>query len=557
MQMFMLGALDKLTKERDLRRSQNSHLRKVCLQSAEELRRSIVVTENGNKRLSINSTGVEGRLNDVSYTAAGARILPCPPESMAGIDVCKYLLPFELACQSDNAKLVEIGLDTIQKLVAYGHILDSQFFEEGEDKKIVRVIDRIVQIVSDCFRGDGTSDGVQLQIIKALLTVMTSQYVEVHDSTLLKCIRTCFNICLISRNPVNQTTAKATLTQIVNLVFMKMEQYSRASDSSLDDVSSDEDEVKDVVKQVIDAVARLIDYKDERLQSPSRSNHESSAIQEEIQSADSYSRDAYFVFNSLCRISLRPISSNDISGSLLGYEQPPDRLQLPSASIDVKSKILSLQLLVAIVQNPGPIFRQSSLLLFIVRNQLCVSLSANGVSSLPDVYELSLAIFVSLLAHFKHYLKLQIEVFFKQIIFTMIESNTSSLRHKWLSIQALKAICSNKQIILDLYVNYDCNLKCSNVFERLVTDLSRVAQPRSAHELGCTPGQEHSLRIWAFDCIVSLLKCLVECMEHNSSGDHDDRLIERSDNSSIDALSRNAESLSSGDRYDPVRTRWK
>lgn len=52
---------------------------------------------------------------------------------------------------------------------------------------------------------------------------MTSQHVEVHEATILKAVKTCYNIYLASRNLVNQTTARATLTQMLNVIFTRME----------------------------------------------------------------------------------------------------------------------------------------------------------------------------------------------------------------------------------------------------------------------------------------------------------------------------------------------
>lgn len=72
--------------------------------------------------------------------------------------------------------------------------------------------------------------GVQLQIIKALLTVVTSQHVEVHEGTVLLAVRTCYNIFLASRNLINQTTARATLTQMLNVIFVRMENQALASE---------------------------------------------------------------------------------------------------------------------------------------------------------------------------------------------------------------------------------------------------------------------------------------------------------------------------------------
>lgn len=48
---------------------------------------------------------------------------------------------------------------------------------------------------------------------------------------------------------------------------------------------------------------------------------------------------------------------------------------------------------------------------------------------------------------------------------------------------------SDAQCVVDIYVNYDCDLNAANIFERLVNDLSKIAQGRSGQELGMTPLQ--------------------------------------------------------------------
>jgi brefeldin A-inhibited guanine nucleotide-exchange protein len=56
-----------------------------------------------------------------------------------------------------------------------------------------------------------------------------------------------------------------------------------------------------------------------------------------------------------------------------------------------------------------------------------------------------------------------------------------------------------------LYFSIDIILCC-----RLVNDLSKIAQGRQALELGATPNQEKSMRIRGLECLVSILKCMVE-----------------------------------------------
>ena len=60
---------------------------------------------------------------------------------------------------------------------------------------------------------------MQLQIIKAVLTAVTSTVFAVHDTTLLLAVKTCFYIYLVSKSGVIQTTANATLTQMLSVVF--------------------------------------------------------------------------------------------------------------------------------------------------------------------------------------------------------------------------------------------------------------------------------------------------------------------------------------------------
>lgn len=64
--------------------------------------------------------------------------------------------------------------------------------------------------------------------------------------------------------------------------------------------------------------------------------------------------------------------------------------------------------------------------------------------------------------------------------------------------------------MVDIYLNYDCDLSLSNIFKRLVNDLSRIAQGRHALEVGITAQQEKAMRVKGLECLVSILKCLVE-----------------------------------------------
>lgn len=64
--------------------------------------------------------------------------------------------------------------------------------------------------------------------------------------------------------------------------------------------------------------------------------------------------------------------------------------------------------------------------------------------------------------------------------------------------------------MVDLYVNYDCDLAAANIFERLVNVLSKIAQGRYAADHRATPAQQKALRLKGLECLVTILKCMVE-----------------------------------------------
>ncbi|KAI5644122.1 sec7 domain-containing protein [Phthorimaea operculella] len=560
-EMFIVRALEKILADKDIKRSYHSQLKKSCEVALEEIKAEL---KDG------------GQVESAEHPTSGT--LPLPKNDSSNIITAeKYFLPFELACQSKASRIVVTALDCLQKLIAYGH-LTGNIPDSTSPKKLL--IDRIVETICSCFTGPQTDEGVQLQIIKALLTVITSQHVEVHEGTVLLAVRTCYNIYLASKNLINQTTARATLTQMLNVIFTKMENQALESDCHSHSHSTedhkipngnipsgdshhtvheedhhipeenkdsippqaenvDEEEAKIIAKQIVDSVidnaitiATKKTIEDPTSEGPPDNNenpsdsgsvsHESNEPNEHTagiettitripsqESVDVASendnsvtakfthvlqKDAFLVFRALCKLSMKPLP-----------EGTPD-----PKSHELRSKILSLHLLLSILQNAGPVFRNNEMFITAIKQYLCVALSKNGVSSVPEVFELSLAIFLALLQNFKVHLKKQIEVFFKEIFMNILETSSSTFEHKWMVIQALTRICGDAQSVVDIYVNYDCDLSAANLFQRLVNDVSKIAQGRQALELGATPNQEKSMRIRGLECLVSILKCMVE-----------------------------------------------
>jgi brefeldin A-inhibited guanine nucleotide-exchange protein len=132
-------------------------------------------------------------------------------------------------------------------------------------------------------------------------------------------------------------------------------------------------------------------------------------------------------------------------------------------------------MILLIVQNFNVPLPDNHSFVYAIRHFLCVALTHNAVSPIISVFEKALAIFVQMVNNWKTHLKKQLEVFFKEIIISMLESPSSSFEHKWAVLNAINKIFDNAQSVVDIYVNYDCHMTSANIFEELIAHLSKIA----------------------------------------------------------------------------------
>lgn len=227
----------------------------------DDIKQELKLIEENQRLCAKTEKTTSNDLNEqIKQKDASSYALPLPKQQTE-LDAEKHFLPFELSCKSKSTKIVITALDCIQKLTAYGHIKGNCLDPRSQGKLL---IDTIVDTVCDCYNYDEvygtttTDEGIQLQIMKALLTLATSQC-ELHGKSLLKVIRTCFNIYLGSKNPVNRTTAKATLQQMLSVIFNRIEVNNQEDLDSFFNVKTDKDieserAVKLLVNDLVDQV---------------------------------------------------------------------------------------------------------------------------------------------------------------------------------------------------------------------------------------------------------------------------------------------------------------
>ena len=550
-------------------------------------------------------------------------------------------VPLRLAAESKNGKLIEISSGCLQKLMEYAFITGDMRWVapklEGVDTKWAQQVQTWGIPASDatvppkhdhekqqfihhvvaciCANTSFNDDGVQLEIIKALLTAVSNKACGVHGPTLVMAVRNTFNSYVQSRNQTNQNTAYAALSHMINIVFRRMEDAGlpevklekictpeskhlsatasdeasvQAEEASADHVASPQGQEKTdddhheggeqshapcedapeaepsedgsytfVKNEVVDAMVQQSmadeteggeapeapraetteeepaadgedapeqDQDDEkfdfdtalaerlaaragdiaagtgRRQSSSRKGTErldgvdiaTGMETEAMVFLNQQQKDAYLLFYAFAVLSEKQIADN-----------------APEDSLEMKSKMLSLELLYSVLHSAGPVFLTSERFIKTVKKKLCLSLIQHCVSPMLPVFKMSLQLFLSLVSKFKEHLKREIGFFFTNVFFPILESSNSSYQQKILVLQVLHKVCETPQTIIDIFVNYDCDLQSVNIFEIMVNHLSRLLQGRGLQGGGVEAMKlDSDMRTLALRCLVIIVRSI-------------------------------------------------
>ncbi|XP_042506154.1 brefeldin A-inhibited guanine nucleotide-exchange protein 2-like [Macadamia integrifolia] len=464
------------------------------------------------------------------------------------------LSPLIAASGSGFLKVAEPALDCIQKLIAHGFIRGEADPSGGPEAKLLA---RLMEAVCKCHElGD---DAVELLVLKALLSAVTSISLRIHGDCLLQIVRTCYDIYLGSKNVVNQTTAKASLIQMLVIVFRRMEADSStvpiqpivvaelmepveksdtdgsmtqfvqgfitkimqdidvvlnstptgkaamgghddAFETTTVETTNPADLLDSTDKDMLDAKYWEISMYKTALEGRKGELADGETERDddlEVQIGNKLRRDAFLVFRALCKLSMKT--------------PPKEALNDPQL---MRGKIVALELLKILLENAGAIFRTSDRFLGAIKQYLCLSLLKNSGSTLMIVFQLSCSIFISLVSRFRAGLKAEIGVFFPMIVLRVLENVAQpNFQQKMIVLRFLEKLCVDSQILVDIFINYDCDVNSSNIFERMVNGLLKTAQgvtPGAVSTL--LPAQDATMKLEAMKCLVAVLRSMGDWM---------------------------------------------
>jgi brefeldin A-inhibited guanine nucleotide-exchange protein len=186
-----------------------------------------------------------------------------------------------------------------------------------------------------------------------------------------------------------------------------------------------------------------------------------------------YFTDALIVFKSICKLCLKDVP-NQGGASSFGIGSLGGSSSMMN-TFTMRSKILGLELILAVVERPGTTFLNSKEFVTIIKDTLCDGLLKYCVSSEKSIFSLSLSIFYCLFLHFREHLKQEIVVFLEQIFLKILDSGNSIYHHKYLILNVFDKLSQNTKHLLEIFINYDCDFQQKDILERTIDSLSKIA----------------------------------------------------------------------------------
>ena len=201
---------------------------------------------------------------------------------------------------------------------------------------------------------------------------------------------------------------------------------------------------------------------------------ETNEISEEDEEDEVFMKDAFLVFRAMCKISIKSLRAEEIADM---------------KSQGMRTKLLSLHIIHTVLFNHASLFlspfatirgssnsADTTPFTQAIKQLLCQSLSRNGASSVPRVFEVGCEIFWMMLKHLRVFLKKEVEVFLKEVYLSILDNRNAPPFQKQCFLNVLERVTANPRALVEVYLNYDCDRTASdNMFQRIVEHLSRMS----------------------------------------------------------------------------------
>lgn len=327
-----------------------------------------------------------------------------------------------------------------------------------------------------CDQKDVEDDNMKYYLAQSLAEVVKMG--TVNGDFLLKAIDVCYHIYMDANSNNTREQAETSLKEIMAFLMQSMDYVDKTKDVEVitneatmtptpfpeEEGDDDEDVVRGFTSDCMyTGVEMQLGFKYDNgavgwnLETEEEEEEEEECDEQKLDSLPSQRhRDIYLVFRKLCSIA---------------SEQDPD-------DPEDNHKIIALTALKAAMENIGEDFNKYKAYVYLVRKYLLQNLLQNFISNNMEVVEVSLHIFTAVVNKFRIFIKKEIEVFIINIFLVILNSTNSAMRHKEMVIEAFNEINKDPDFMIELFINYDCDINSRSMYEDVVRTLSHVVEGR-------------------------------------------------------------------------------
>lgn len=300
---------------------------------------------------------------------------------------------------------------------------------------------------------------------------------NLHGAILLTAFRCCFLLFSLSKNKSQlSSSAKLAITEIINHLFQRIKTTKRQEQSQQLHVKGEKVNplagtlekptapsglsekhriVADILNQIIESVVN----RGVSISSPDKEGN----IVEDIMFAD-----FCMIFVYICQASVEIPKGNNR---------------------EVNGKPLALQILHTIICNSAITLRSSKKFINeILREHLVSVLMGNG-NTTGKVFQYVISIFVEVFKYFREYLKDECGTFVVRFLLPKMEATNVSQELYWV-LQIVSQWCKDATLLLDLFVNYDCDEDQEYIFQRCIESLCKTTSIAGQRQVCVVGAQE-------------------------------------------------------------------
>ncbi|GMF50004.1 unnamed protein product [Phytophthora fragariaefolia] len=402
---------------------------------------------------------------------------------LADVDTVTYLLPFVMVIESERTSgfITGAALSAINKFLLYGLIT-------CESLRADVAVNRIAVCVSRCRFEETHRADDEAVLMKLLELVEYSVRCDaghlISGDNLWKMLQLCYSIRCQPRSSMHLCrAADNTLSHLVLTVFDRIDEL--------------EPQRKGVDTDAEPASPQSQQQQNAQVKSPEKGEQKDS--QHEVPECDESldieeqptpapvepTPDAAKAVDKPYGIPLLERILHFISGLISPTEN------------EEATCVLGLRLINVVLETAGTGLGNHPCLVSVLQGDLSKFLLQNSETEELGILSLTLRVVFNLFNSIKDHLKVQLEVFFTSVHMRIIDSPSCSDEQKELALESLLEFCREPALMLDLYINYDCDVHCTNLFEVLCKSLAKNCQSMS--------GADGNLNALTLLCLEGLL----------------------------------------------------